>query len=180
MVICLERGAGLHMAQLMPYHSLSLASVKSRLVLPFWYRLTWVVPEKGPLNGCVCVCVCVCVYSSTYISRHLQLRSGLFCWCKVFLPACRCCRQTTHLGFGLRRKRWSSPRQWYLHCLRTVPARYRNENSYDTKTYVTPAIFSRDFIARQNRRVRLCICALRLSRKHTKPSWLITIFLLVV
>jgi len=32
--------------------SLSLAPVKSRLVLPFWYRLTWVVPEKGPLNGC--------------------------------------------------------------------------------------------------------------------------------
>ena len=28
-------------------HSLSLASVKSRLVLPFWYQLTWVVPEKG-------------------------------------------------------------------------------------------------------------------------------------
>ena len=34
-------------------HSLFLASVKSRLVLPFWYRLTWVVPEKWPLNGCV-------------------------------------------------------------------------------------------------------------------------------
>jgi len=41
-------------------HSLSLASVKFRLVLPFWYRPTRVVPEKGPLNGCVCVCVCVC------------------------------------------------------------------------------------------------------------------------
>ena len=39
-------------------HSLSLASVKSRLVLPFWYWLTWVVPDKGPLNGCVCVCCC--------------------------------------------------------------------------------------------------------------------------
>ena len=38
-------------------HSLSLAPVKSRLVLPFWYRLTRVVPDKGPLNGCVCVCV---------------------------------------------------------------------------------------------------------------------------
>ena len=37
-------------------HSLSLASVKSRLVLPFWYRLTWVVLDKGPLNGCVFVC----------------------------------------------------------------------------------------------------------------------------
>ena len=36
-------------------HSLSLASAKSRLVLPFWYRLTWVVPDKGPLNRCVCV-----------------------------------------------------------------------------------------------------------------------------
>ena len=38
-------------------HSLSLASVKSRLVLPFWYQFTWVVLEKGPLNRCVYVCV---------------------------------------------------------------------------------------------------------------------------
>ena len=52
-VICLERGASLHMAQLIHRHSLSLASVKSRLVLPFWYWLTWVVPDKGPLNVCV-------------------------------------------------------------------------------------------------------------------------------
>ena len=36
-------------------HSQSLPSVKSRLVLPFWYRLTRVVPDKGPLNGWVCV-----------------------------------------------------------------------------------------------------------------------------
>ena len=56
-----ERGADLHMVQLMPLpqcHSLSLAAVKSRLVLPFWYRLTRVVPDKGPLR-CACVCVCV-------------------------------------------------------------------------------------------------------------------------
>jgi len=39
-------------------HSLSLASVKSRLVLPFWYRLTRVVPDQRPLNVCVRVCVC--------------------------------------------------------------------------------------------------------------------------
>jgi len=31
----------------------TLASVKSRLVLPFWYWLTRVVPDKGPLNGSV-------------------------------------------------------------------------------------------------------------------------------
>ena len=41
-------------------HSLSFASVKSRLVLPFWYRLTWVVPEKGPLNACFCFCLLLC------------------------------------------------------------------------------------------------------------------------
>ena len=47
-------------------HSLSLASVKSRLVLPFWYWLTWIVPENGPLN------VCVCVYSRTnYTHTHI-------------------------------------------------------------------------------------------------------------
>jgi len=34
-------------------HSLSLASVKSRLVLTFCYRLTRVVPDKGLLNVCV-------------------------------------------------------------------------------------------------------------------------------
>jgi len=38
--------------------SLSLASVKSRLVLPFWYLLTRIVLDNGPLNGCVSVCVC--------------------------------------------------------------------------------------------------------------------------
>jgi len=49
LVICLEWGADLHMIQLMPLHpktSSSLAWFKSRLVLPFWYRLTRVVPDK--------------------------------------------------------------------------------------------------------------------------------------
>jgi len=54
-------------------HSLSL--VKSRLVLPFWYRLTWVVPEKGPLNGCVWVCVFKSL-SETFVTRS----------CSVLLP----------------------------------------------------------------------------------------------
>ena len=53
MVICLERGADLHMARLMPLPLIVSCSIKSRLVIPFWYRLTGVVPEKGPLNGCM-------------------------------------------------------------------------------------------------------------------------------
>ena len=57
-------------------HSLSLASVKSRLVLPFWYRLTWVVPEKGPLNGCVCVCVSRLLWSGSSV-LVCQLTVGL-------------------------------------------------------------------------------------------------------
>jgi len=34
--------------------------VRACMVLLFWYRLTWVVPDKGPLNVCVCVRACVC------------------------------------------------------------------------------------------------------------------------
>ena len=57
-VICLKRGADLHIAQVMPLPlTISCFSKKSRLVLPFWYRLTHVVPGKGLLNVCVCVCV---------------------------------------------------------------------------------------------------------------------------
>ena len=53
-------------------HSLSLASVKSRLSLPFWYRLTWVFPEKGPLNGWL---------------------NGWWCvWEKVVVTTCACWR----------------------------------------------------------------------------------------
>ena len=57
-------------------HSLSLVSVKSWLVLPFKYRLTWVVQEKGPLNGCVCVCVC-------YPIGQGCISVCLWCWCTV-------------------------------------------------------------------------------------------------
>jgi len=55
-VICLERGADLHTAELMPLPlTVSCFGKKSRLDLPFWYQLTRVVMDKGPLNGCVCV-----------------------------------------------------------------------------------------------------------------------------
>ena len=42
-------------------HSPSLASVKSRLALPSWYRLTRVVLDKGPLKECACHLICLSV-----------------------------------------------------------------------------------------------------------------------
>jgi len=66
-VICLELRADCIWPSWCHCHSLSLASVKSRLVLPFWYRLTRVVPDKEPLNGCVCVRACVyCIQSTEF------------------------------------------------------------------------------------------------------------------
>ena len=60
-------------------HSLSLASVKSRSVLPLWYRLTRVVPEKGPLNGCV--------YQDTSARYHCNwLFRGRVKWTIVICP----------------------------------------------------------------------------------------------
>ena len=58
-------------------HSLSLAPVKSRLVLPFWYRLTQVVLEKRPLNGCCCCCSCLLV--------EFSCSSVVNCYINLFL-----------------------------------------------------------------------------------------------
>jgi len=55
MVICLERGADLHMAQLMPLPLTVSCSSEIQIGLPVWYRLTWLVLDRGPLDGCVCV-----------------------------------------------------------------------------------------------------------------------------
>ena len=59
-------------------HSLSLASVKSRLVLPFWYWLTHVVLEKVLLNGCVCVCCPEAVWFFEYCWLTVNIFTALW------------------------------------------------------------------------------------------------------
>ena len=68
-------------------HSLSLTSVKSRLGLPFWYRLTRVVPEKRPLNGGVCVsvknpliCFLCCPQNPQNLSQSFHLKGVKTCF----------------------------------------------------------------------------------------------------
>jgi len=58
MVICLERGADLHVTQLMPLPLTASYFSKIKIglmILPFCYWLTRVVPDRGPLNARVFV-----------------------------------------------------------------------------------------------------------------------------
>jgi len=54
----------------------SLASFKSRLVLPFWFRLTQVVPEKRSLNG-----FSGCSSASCSCSYYCELCGTERAWC---------------------------------------------------------------------------------------------------
>ena len=72
-------------------HTLSLAAVKSRLVLPFWYRLIRVVPEKGLLNGCLSTIsiYCLLVYIVCFSTYFFHL----------FLPYLSFCFENRHASF---------------------------------------------------------------------------------
>ena len=100
MVICLERGSELQTCLWPSWyhcHSLSLASVKPRLVLPFWYQLTRVVPEKGPLNVCVRACMRACDWCGLVI----LCSNTTVCVC-VRYSSRPSCRSPVH---GRRRRR---------------------------------------------------------------------------
>jgi len=114
---------------------LSLVPVKFRLVLPFWYRLTRVVPDKGPLDGCVCVyvCVCECGYSAlssrTANALDALVSRVLYCtWSYHFTPIiCRwqlmwkdCTLYEIHRGNGLLRGALSGP-LWCIRNSRRAP-----------------------------------------------------------
>jgi len=86
MVICLERDADLHMPQLMPLPLTVSCFSKIQMVLPFCYRLTWVVPEKGPLNGCSYVILYTLFSVNLWFFKHIQNGwTELWCICSHFL-----------------------------------------------------------------------------------------------
>jgi len=66
MVICLERGADLHMPQLMPLPLTVSCFSQIQIVFTFLVPAHPLVPEKEPLNGCVCVLVCMSLSCFSY------------------------------------------------------------------------------------------------------------------
>jgi len=89
MVICLERGADLHMAQLIPL--LLTVSCFSKIQIGFTYLVPAHLgsPGKGPLNGCVCVChliflkiyfiICCLSVCPNYPCLLQTILSAIFC-----------------------------------------------------------------------------------------------------
>ena len=73
MVICLERGADLHMAQLMPLPLTVSCFSKIQIGLPFWSRPTQVVPDKGPSNRFVVFVLFFRTYLLTFAVNPLIL-----------------------------------------------------------------------------------------------------------
>ena len=114
------------------YHcrSLILAPVKSRLVLPFWYRFTWVVPDKGTLNECVCVCVLQLYGFSTPMTKHALYSLPVMLWTDwrysthrylQLVTLLKVCRQNLHPGSRILISwkmfvLWKTLRSSHRHC----------------------------------------------------------------
>ena len=77
MVICLERGADLHMFQLMPLPLTVSCFSKIQIGLTFLVPAHLGSPGKGPLNGCVCVCVAAGMYDIEVTHSKASLRLSL-------------------------------------------------------------------------------------------------------
>jgi len=100
-------------------HPSSLAPAKSTMFYHFWYRLTWVVPDKGPLNGCVCVCVIsewnICMFGDWWTAISFQyfiinffllvLVSETNCWLQY-------CYITVHPSIFLYSVKMNKPEIW--------------------------------------------------------------------
>ena len=67
-VICLERGADLHVAQLMSLPLTVACFSKTQTGFTFLVPAHSGSPGKGSLNGCVCVCVFCCMFTCAYVA----------------------------------------------------------------------------------------------------------------
>ena len=82
-VICLERGADLHTAQLMPLPLTVSSFSKIKIDFTFLVPTHPGSPGKGPLNGCVCVCFCI-AFSVLFTAA----RSDIMTWENQYVKNC--------------------------------------------------------------------------------------------
>ena len=98
MIICLERGADLHTAQLMPLPLTVSCFSEIQIGFTFLVPADPGIPEKGPLNVCVRVCACVCVYSggnnnkTALSSSQYEAEDAVYCYTRsvVCVSVCVC------------------------------------------------------------------------------------------
>jgi len=64
----------------------SHAALKSRMVLPFWCRLTEIVLESRPLNKCCCCCCCC--YCCMHIHVAIKVFFIIHAFYLTFCPLC--------------------------------------------------------------------------------------------
>ena len=106
--ICLEQGADLHMAQLMPMPLTVSCFSKIQIGFAFWYRLTRVVPEKGAVKqGCVCVHTrwqtrTLLIQNTTSVA-HTHTRLTALC---PGLPRWAGTRKVNQSGFYRSKRQW--------------------------------------------------------------------------
>ena len=67
---------------------------KIKIGLPFWYRLTQVVPDRGPLNAharaCLCVCVRACMRACVRLLDRFDRMRCISVHLCVHMDACAC------------------------------------------------------------------------------------------
>jgi len=113
MFICLERGADLHMAQLMPLPLTVSCFSEIQIAFTFLVPAHPGSPGKGPLNGWVCVCVCIILPSvlwHCWSGVRKSIRSVKIGWWGVGVFVCLAHMQIVSI--------WSS----WCHCIPEPPS----------------------------------------------------------
>ena len=77
MVICLERGADVHTARLMPLPLTVSCFSKIQIGFTFLVLAHLGSPGKGPLNGCVCVCYVLLMFQCCEHLNTVYCRSNI-------------------------------------------------------------------------------------------------------
>ena len=147
---CLGWGADLHIPQQMPLPLTISCSSKSRLVLtflvlPFWYLLIRVVPDKFQKSSKTVVCVCVCVRTMNIASscwflpfgalKGITVRLAIYCYKILFTPCLKkVFRATTNDNYTL-------VFHFHLFLVQTLLSKYDIEGLYFPRCVLTTRTF---------------------------------------